>query len=246
MSLKRKHRGVHVIVDGIDGSGKGTLILALEKWAKKHGLKIFNVVDYEKTHHTIPEFRQIKSFDVIVCAEPTHSLIGRAIREELVNKHRKDYTPEALAHAYALDRFVLYSRIHVPALRAGKYIFQERGVTSSIAYQPIHARGLTIKDIMDIDGNKFALQHRPDMLCILKINPSVALHRLHVRRKKDQAVFENRVFLSRVQKRFLSPWFRQLFEKRGSRVEVLDTRGSLADTTNRMIEMWERFIASKR
>ncbi|HCM68301.1 MAG TPA: hypothetical protein DIS62_04885, partial [Candidatus Kerfeldbacteria bacterium] len=148
--------------------------------------------------------------------------------------------------AYALDRFVLYSRIHVPALRAGKYIFQERGVTSSIAYQPIHARGLTIKDIMDIDGNKFALQHRPDMLCILKINPSVALHRLHVRRKKDQAVFENRVFLSRVQKRFLSPWFRQLFEKRGSRVEVLDTRGSLADTTNRMIEMWERFIASKR
>ncbi|MFC1687510.1 dTMP kinase [Patescibacteria group bacterium] len=240
-----RKKGKLVIVDGIDGSGKGTLIYALEKWAEKKGMKVFNIVNYEKKHHDLPEMKQLKDYQVIVSAEPTHSLVGRAIREEIIRRNPRSYSPKALAHAYALDRYILYNRIHIPALKAGKFIFQERGVTSSIVYQPTYSKKLPLKYIMGIHGNKIAIEHRPDLLCVLRVNPSEAIKRLSKRSKQDKAVFENVKFLTKAQKRFEAKWFHELFIKLGTRVEMINTKGTIIESTERIVQIWEDFIKTR-
>jgi thymidylate kinase len=66
------------------------------------------------------------------------------------------------AHAFALDRQILYNKFILPALKAGKTIIQERGVVSSLVYQPIQMENLTLRDLLNIDGNNIAIRNAPN------------------------------------------------------------------------------------
>jgi len=136
------------MVDGIDGSGKGTIIQHFGQWAKKRKMKVLDLRKYGQKYHSLPDPAELKKYDVILSAEPTFSLIGRAIREELVKDNKRDYSAHATAQAFSLDRYLLYQRIIIPALKLGKHIFQERGVTTSIAYQPLQAEPIYLPEIM--------------------------------------------------------------------------------------------------
>ncbi len=241
-----KRKGTFVIIDGIDGSGKGTLVSALVARARKKKLKVFDVVAYEKKHHTLPEPRELKNYWVIRTSEPTHSLIGRAIRQEIIRKNTRDYSGLSTAQAYALDRLILYRRVIIPALMAGKYVFQERGVTTTLAYQPVQAEHLALRTIMQLDGNAQALTWRPDLLVLLKIRPRTALIRLHARTaKQDNAIFETLHFFEKLESRFHSAWYKKIFTSRGSAVRVVDTDGTLQDSRKRLMEVWEEFQRSR-
>lgn len=235
-------KGLLVIIDGIDGSGKGTIVKALADWAKAKNLKVLDLKDYWKVKHAFPEPEEIADYDCLVSAEPTFSMVGQAIREEIIKDNNRHYSAFTTAEAFALDREILYRRIIIPAIKQGKYIFQERSVTTSLIYQPIQKEPLSLKKILDLSGNKLALKYRPDLLIITQIEPKTALKRLALRDKKDGTIFEKLPFLEKLNKRFSAPWFKKIFEKRGSKVVYLTTNKTVYDTIEEAVQIWENFL----
>ena len=231
------------MVDGLDGSGKGTVIDALRDYLETKGKKVFDLRKHCNEHIELPEFSELKDYDVIVNAEPTYSFLGRAIRDEIVKDNQRNYSGLTTAHAFALDREILYKKVIIPALNAGKTIIQERGVVSSFVYQPIQLERMNLQDIMNIPGNRLALKYAPNLLVITQVDPQVVIHRLENREKKDHAIFEKLVFQRQIANRYESEWLKKLFEGKGSKVQFLDTNypKTVEDTKRLAIEMWDEF-----
>ena len=222
------------MIDGLDGSGKGTALDALQDWAVKKGRKVLDLRAYWKKHGTYPQ--SIKKYDVIISAEPTYVSHGKIIREELINK-KKVHTGKEIADAFAKDREELYNKIIVPALQSEKWVFQERGIVTSLVYQPL--QGVSLKKVKTLRGNMQALQCAPDLLVILKIKPETTMKRLAMRKKQDNAIFENLAFQKKIANIYESKWLKKLFEKQGSQVVYLstDAPASPKDTKKRIVEL---------
>lgn len=235
-------KGKLVVVDGLDGSGKGTIVSALRKWATNKGLRIFDLREYWTVNHSLPEKEDFQDFDVIISAEPTFSLVGSAIRDELIRENKRNYSAFTTAQAYAIDRNILYKRVILPALELGKIIFQERSVTTSIVFQPVQAEHLPLAMVLELEGNSLALKHRPDLLIILDVKPETSMERLAKRDKKDKAIFEKLDFQKKVDERFKSEWFKEIFENQGSKVVYLDANGTVEEAEQETIKIWEDFL----
>jgi dTMP kinase len=234
-------KGILVMVDGIDGSGKAAIIKSLTDWAEAKKLKILDLKDYCKTKRTFPEPEEISKYDCLISAEPTYSMVGQAIREEIIRDNNRPYSAWTTAEAFSLDREILYRRVIIPALEQGKIIFQERGVTTSIVYQPVQKEPLELEKILNLSGNKLALEYRPDLIIIALVDPKEAVRRLAERDKKDNVIFEKLPFLEKITERFSAPWFRELMEKHGSKVVYLKTDKTVYDTMEESVNIWENF-----
>jgi thymidylate kinase len=207
-----------IIVDSIDGGGKSTVIEAWKETLAKQGNPVFDLKKYMKETGRYPELSELKGYDFVFSAEPTYVGVGAVIRQELI-KNGTDYPVEALAEAYALDRLILYNKIHIPLLKNGKCIIQDRSITTSLAYQSLPDPKFTMKKICALPGNKLALEYRPDYLVLIRIDPKEAARRLNERTgKKDDAIFENLPFLKKSTKQFFSPELKTIFTKRGTKV----------------------------
>ncbi|MFW6449981.1 MAG: dTMP kinase [Nanoarchaeota archaeon] len=231
--------GKFIMVDGLDGSGKGTAVTGLKEHFESQGKKIFDLREYWQHTNDIPEVEDVMDYDVICSAEPTFSMVGKVIREEIVRTNQRQYSGMTTAQAFALDREILYKKLIIPAKKAGKIILQERGVTTSLVYQPVQNEKLQLKEIIKIPGNHVAIKNAPNILIIVKVTPETAIERLNAREKKDQAIFENLVFQRKVQYRFESEWLKKLFTHYNSRLVYLDTNppATVEDTKKRAIEI---------
>jgi len=232
--------GKFLMVDGLDGAGKGVVIDALKEYFESKNLKILDLREYWKENNVIPEVEEISEYDVICSAEPTFSMVGKVLREEIIRDNHRKYSGLSTAHAFALDREVLYRKLLIPARKLGKIIVQERGVVTSIVYQPIQLERLNLKDVINLPGNRLALKNAPDLLIITKVEPQVVMNRLANRGKKDHAIFENLLFQRKVEMRYESDWLRKLFENYKSKVVYLDTNPPRTelDTKENAIKIW--------
>ncbi len=239
--------GKFLMVDGLDGAGKGVAIDALKEYFKSKDLKIFDLREYWKEHNDIPELEQVSDYDVICSAEPTFSMVGKVIREEIVRDNNRKYSGLSTAHAFALDREILYKKLIIPARQAGKIILQERGVVTSIVYQPVQMEQIHLKDLINLPGNRLALKNAPDLLVILKAEPVTVINRLKERGKKDHAIFENLLFQRKLEQRYESDWLKKLFMHFKSKVVYLDTNPPLTvmDTKENAVKIWEDNFGSK-
>jgi dTMP kinase len=235
-------KGILVMVDGIDGSGKGVIVKTLADWALTKQMKIFDLKNYWKEKRAFPEPEELSDYDVIISNEPTFAMVGQAIREEIIRENNRHYSAWTTAQAFSLDREILYRRVIIPALEQGKIIFQERGVTTSVIYQPIQEEPLKLEKIMELPGNKLALEYRPDLLIIAQVDQGEAMARLAERDKKDNSIFEKLPFLQKISERYATPWFRELMEVRGSKFVYLKTDKTVYDTIEETLEIWEKFI----
>jgi thymidylate kinase len=231
------------VVEGLGGSGYGVWVDALADWSEENGKKVLDLRSYCREKNTFPEPEDLKDYDVIVSAEPTFCYVGRAIREELVRSNGRKYSATSLAHAFSLDREILYKRILIPAFQAGIYVFQERGVVSSLVYQPVQEH-IQISELMRLPGNKLALQYAPQLLIISTVSPETVVRRLGTREKKDDSIFDTLSFQRRLDERYRSDWLKLLFERHGSKVEYVDTDEpkSIEETKKAAIELVKRFI----
>lgn len=236
-------KGLFIMVEGLDGSGKGIVVSALRDFLKAEGKKVFDLREHWKENFSIPEVEEIMEYDVICSSEPTFSLIGKAIREELIRNNRRKYSGTTAAHAFSLDREILYRKLILPALKEGKIIIQERGVPTSLVYQPIQNEQINLKEILAMPGNKLAIKHAPNLLIILKIDPMEVMDRLKNRHKNDNAIFENLNFQRNAQVRFESEWLKKLFTHFGSDVIYLDTNppSTVEDTKKKAIELFKEY-----
>jgi len=236
--------GKFLMVDGLDGAGKGVVIDALKEYFAAKDMKILDLRDYWKEHNEIPEIDEVAEYDVICSAEPTFSMVGKVLREEIIRDNKRKYSGLSTAHAFSLDREVLYRKLLMPARALGKIIIQERGVITSIVYQPIQLERLNLNDIINLPGNRLALKNAPDLLIITKVEPQVVMNRLASRGKKDHAIFENLLFQRKVEMRYESDWLRKLFEKYRSKVVYLDTNPPRTEEDTRLnaVKIWKEHM----
>ncbi len=102
---------MYICLEGIDGSGKSTQIVLLEKWLSNYGYEVLRIF------------------------EPTDSSIGKLIRDMLRDPKATDENfQKTLALLFAADRMVLMDTIKASE-QSGKAVISDRCFYSSIVYQ---------------------------------------------------------------------------------------------------------------
>ncbi len=257
--MVHKFKGTFTIIDGLDGVGKGTVQKAIQDYLIKKKLKIFDLHNFWKIHHDHPEFLNknisekpnplfidLNKYDIIISSEPTYIGIGKAIRNEIIGNNSRQYSAHMTARLYAADRAILYKRVILPALKAGKHVIQSRSVSTSIVYQPMqelepHEPKLTISQTVKIDGNNFALNHAPNLLIIPTITDTTQLlKRLNSRDKKDNCQFETISFQEKIKPLYESKQLRQIFESRGTKVTYLDAGISIEESKKQAVNIFKK------
>lgn len=210
------------MVDGVDGAGKTTIINTWKKFLRQNNRKIFGIREYWQQNQNHPEFEQLKDYDFIFSAEPTSVWTGAALRKEMI-KQDSDYSGKAIAEAFSLDRLVLYKRLLLKLLNEDVSIIQDRGISTSLCYQPLQSTELTREKVANLEGNAFALKNNPEYLILADLPIEDALERLDLRQQQDDSVFEKRKFLNRARETFLSKEYQDYFIKQGTEIKKLDT-----------------------
>jgi dTMP kinase len=157
-----------ITLEGVEGSGKSTLIQYLKEFIESIGKK------------------------VIVTREPGGIEISEQIRSVILDTEntKMDGRTEALLYA-AARRQHLVERI-IPALNEGNVVLCDRFIDSSLAYQG-YARGLGIDEVLSI--NEFAIgSFMPSLTLYLDLDPQIGLSR--IRKNKGREV--NRLDLEEI------------------------------------------------
>lgn len=226
------NQGKLIIVDAIDGAGKSTVINGIAEQLKGQGRTIFDLQAYQKEHHALPEGETIDA-DVLLSAEPTYCWVGSAIREEIIKSHSgRSYHGRAAAEAFALDRQVLFTRVILPFLSAkpDRWVIQDRGVITSLAYQPLQDERITLDWLLSLEGNRAELSRPPDLLLLLRLTPEEAMQRLAGRAHKvDGHIYENPTFQDRLALRYRDPAVLAPYASAGTTIREIDASKSPED-----------------
>ncbi len=162
-------------LEGIDGSGKSTVISIIQKELEK------------------------RNANFIAVREPGSTGIGEKIRDMLLDPN-VFISPVEEVYLYATSRAIFVRRIVLPALNSGKLVISERYVDSSFAYQG-YGKGVPLKFIYEI--NKTAISGVfPNLTVLLDIDPSIGIKRLESK-KKDRLELEGLNFYERVRDGYL-------------------------------------------
>ena len=258
-----KYSGKLIVVDGLDGIGKGVGLDAIVERLREQGIRVLDLHDFWKNHNHHPDFQNPlngdaanplfvdpDSFDVIYSSEPTYVGVGKMIRTETTAHSGRDYDVATIANMFSIDREILYKRVHLPALKKGKTILQSRCVSTSIAYQTLQAQDekseIGLDHILNLKGNSFALENAPHLLIIPTItNPEELAERLAGRDKDDNSIFENVKFQMAVKAQYESAWFRKLFEDRGTQIEFYDAGVSVEHSQNEALRIFSSYMGQQ-
>tara|TARA_E500000081_G_scaffold143674_1_gene163662 strand:+ start:678 stop:1289 length:612 start_codon:yes stop_codon:yes gene_type:complete len=158
----------YLAFEGIDGSGKSSLIKGLSE-----------VLSNQQVENK-------------VVREPGGTKVGEGVRKLLLSH---DYEVDALTEAllFCSQRSQLVSEVIKPEINKGTKILSDRSAYSSVAYQGV-GRGLgyeTIYRLNDIAVNSFW----PEKVVLLDIDPKISLSRQKVadRIGSDKVDFFNKV-----------------------------------------------------
>jgi len=166
-------KNLFIVLDGLDGSGKGEMIKKLDKYLCKKG------------------------FNVLVTREPTSSKYGKKIKEIL----RKEKDPKKGAEL-CLELFVKDREEHLkkeiePFLKKkNSIVLCDRYYYSTIAFQS--TQGIDIEKII-IENMVF---RTPDITFILDLPAEIALERI-LKRGEAKEKFEQLEFMNELRKNFL-------------------------------------------
>ena len=143
-----------IVLEGIDGSGKGAQVSFLKKF-----------------------FKSRRAGKLIATREPTkRTQTGREINKVLVRKEK--ISPKRLQELFCKDREYHLKRTIMPALKKGKVVVSDRYFFSTIAYGM--ADGLDESYLFGLNKN-FLL---PDLVFFLDVKPAVSLKRVAKRGKE--------------------------------------------------------------
>jgi len=206
---------MHIVIESIDGAGKGTVGPIILAELAKRGRETLSV------------------------AEPTHAGIGKFIREEIIFKHVDGHSYSGLvtAQMFAIDREVLYTETILPWKNAHPegVVIQDRSVLSSLAYQPLQDPEVKLEWLLELRGNQIELANAPDVLFILRIDPEEAKRRLAARiDKQDNSVFEKDEFQKALAERYLDPVIQAPYRAAGTKILVIDAGGTREEVAERV------------
>ena len=144
-------KGLFIVMEGPDGSGKTTQINLLEQYLKEAG------------------------YECLITREPGGTVIGEEVRELILNPEYKEMSPVTEMLLYAASRAQLVHEVIGPALEAGKIVISDRFVDSSIVYQGI-ARNLGISTVAAVNAPGIGI-YRPDGIFFIDLSEAEGIRR---------------------------------------------------------------------
>ena len=153
-------KGLFIVMEGPDGSGKTTQINLLEQYLKEAG------------------------YECLITREPGGTVIGEEVRELILNPEYKEMSPVTEMLLYAASRAQLVHEVIGPALEAGKIVISDRFVDSSILYQGI-ARNLGISTVAAVNAPGIGI-YRPDGIFFIDLSEAEGIRRKKNQKKLDR------------------------------------------------------------
>ena len=153
-------KGLFIVMEGPDGSGKTTQINLLEQYLKEAG------------------------YECLITREPGGTVIGEEVRELILNPEYKEMSPVTEMLLYAASRAQLVHEVIGPALEAGRIVISDRFVDSSIVYQGI-ARNLGISTVAAVNAPGIGI-YRPDGIFFIDLSEAEGNRRKKNQKKLDR------------------------------------------------------------
>tara|TARA_B100000315_G_C14581395_1_gene590672 strand:- start:125 stop:742 length:618 start_codon:yes stop_codon:yes gene_type:complete len=169
-------KGIFIVLDGLDGSGKSEMARLL----------------YE-------HFSKNDKYDVLVTREPTDGKYGKEIRERLAKEDDPKINGKEMLELFIQDREDHLKNKVIPFLNKTNdkdvnIVICDRYYYSTMAFQSV--QGLDTKMLIEL--NKEFL--KPEVAFILDVKPETALERISGRKKEK---FEQLEFMNKLRARFL-------------------------------------------
>lgn len=158
-------KGLFIVMEGPDGSGKTTQINLLEQYLKEAG------------------------YECLITREPGGTVIGEEVRELILNPEYKEMSPVTEMLLYAASRAQLVHEVIGPALEAGRIVISDRFVDSSIVYQGI-ARNLGISTVAAVNAPGIGI-YRPDGIFFIDLSEAEGIRRKKNQKKLDRVEQES-------------------------------------------------------
>src|SRR3989344_5544971 len=176
-NLRFMKKGVFIVIDGVDGSGKSEIVKMLHNYL----------------------FSRNKEYRILTTREPTNGIYGKQIRQMLANEQDPMTSREKLLELFIKDREQHLKNIIEPFLQNNEdselnIVICDRYYHSTIAFQS--AQGLDMNDLVE-KNKKFK---KPDITFILDVEPPLALKRIEHRKKEK---FEQLAFMQKIRENFL-------------------------------------------
>lgn len=173
--MRRGHRGLFLVLEGLDGAGTTTQAHWLTGWLKGQGRKV---------HPT---------------AEPSRGPVGAMLRHvlsrRLVGSGGEDFDGEAAALLFAADRLDHFASEIRPRLLDGIDVVSDRYVLSSLAYQAVSTGDPRWVAAVN------AKAPPADLTLFLEVRPAVALRRRYAA-SSQREIYEVPDFQRRVHRAY--------------------------------------------
>jgi thymidylate kinase len=170
-------RGRLISVEGIDGSGKGSILPFIKATLEARGLQ------------------------VICTREPGGTAVGESVRDILLSRATTGLANMSELLLFFAARAQLVQEVIQPALATGKWVLCDRFIDSTYAYQGA-GRGVPDRAIEALES--IATEGlKPDLTVLLDLPVPVALARAGGRGATDRLETEDLEFFRRVRGRYL-------------------------------------------
>lgn len=153
-------KGLFIVMEGPDGSGKTTQINLLKEYLEEAG------------------------YECLITREPGGTVIGEEVRQLILNLEHKEMSPVTEMLLYAASRAQLVHEVIGPALEEGKIVISDRFVDSSIVYQGI-ARKLGISTVSAVNAPGIGI-YRPDGIFFIDLSEAEGLRRKKEQKNLDR------------------------------------------------------------
>ncbi|MBI4469771.1 MAG: dTMP kinase [Acidobacteria bacterium] len=205
-------RGRFITFEGIDGSGKTTILQRIDEVLRSSGLR------YQVTR------------------EPGGTPIGYEIRTILLNAAHHQLVPSTELLLYAADRAQHVSQLIQPALQAGRHVLCDRYADATIAYQG-YGRGHDLEWVQRL--MEFATGGlKPDLTVVLDLEVEIAQRRVRTRSGNLMPMFADRLdaetleFHQRVRNGYL-----RLAEQEAERVHIIPAAAEIERVAEMVYEL---------
>jgi len=171
-------QGKFITVEGGEGAGKTTNIVAAKAWLEANG----------KT--------------VTLTREPGGTEVAEALRRLVLGDHEETIHPITELLIMFAARSQHLHEVIIPALNRGDYVICDRFTDATYAYQG-YGRAMPLESIAMLEQ---LVQHdlRPDLTLVFDLDPEVGMSRAGARGALDRIEQEKMTFFERVRDGYLS------------------------------------------
>ena len=170
-------RGLFITFEGIEGSGKTTLMELVARSLGRRGR------------------------DCVLTREPGGTPLGLSLRRVLLDPSAAEISSTAEFMLFAADRAQHVAEVIRPALEDGSFVLCDRFSDATLAYQR-YGRGIDQQAIKAVDGQARG-ETSPDMTVLLDLPVETGLERARQRGRSDRIEQEALEFHQRVRTEFL-------------------------------------------